>query len=489
MDTLRDEEFHNYAYPYILRTNFAAFAHRGHFACIRGRLFTGTNTMTCSVPSCRTARWKDQKAGHLHATASRKVAFRLSCATSIRAGSLSDGKYCLHELRTRSRRKACARQSKHHAGSFYTSIFETRLADDRRAVSDFSTTAGGCRLGVSLGGAMTGRGGNLLIMDDLQKPEDALSDVRRAASNARYSDTVMSGLNNKETDAMVLVMQRLHANDMAGYAMDLEDWEVLSFPAIAVEDQAIPFQSPYGPAVYRRSVGELLDAKRESRATLDTLRAAMGEANFEAQYQQNPQPPSGLWVKRDWIQFHPLSEYPTEFEAIYQSWDTATKAEQTSDFSACITVGLAGEHFWVLDVFRERLLFPDLERAVLRLAAKFKVVRVLIEDTQSGSSLIQDLRHKGVGNIVAVKADSDKVMRLRSQTPKFEGGFVHMSLETPGCDELVRELTGFPNGKYDDQVDAIVHALANVDKVIPNFARFIKNSLRDSRRNQSVHGR
>src|SRR5262249_54283594 len=187
----------------------------------------------------------------------------------------------------------------------------------------------------------------------------------------------------------------------------------------------------------------------------------MTEYNFAAQYQQDPQPPSGLIVRRDWLRFYKPNESAKNFEQIVQSWDTANKATELSDYSVCTTWGLEGERLYLLDVFRRKMEFPELKRTVREVAGLWKATVVLIEDKASGTQLIQELRADNFSLAQAAPAgDGDKVMRLRAQTAKIEGGFVLFPTAAPWLELYLLELTTFPNSKNDDQADSTVNALA-----------------------------
>jgi len=187
----------------------------------------------------------------------------------------------------------------------------------------------------------------------------------------------------------------------------------------------------------------------------------MTEYNFAAQYQQDPQPPSGNIVKRKWLKFYGPNDKPERFDQVIQSWDTANKDTELSNYSVCTTWGVKRQHLYLLDVFRRKVDFPSLKRAVLDLARLHKPRLVLVEDKASGTQLIQELR---AGHFSIVKEapamDGNKIMRLNSQTAKIEGGFVLFPMEAHWLEAYLAELTSFPNSKYDDQVDSTVFALA-----------------------------
>jgi predicted phage terminase large subunit-like protein len=347
------------------------------------------------------------------------------------------------------------------SSAFYQALFDTRLSKGREAVSDFETTSGGYRLSTSVGGVLTGRGADLIIIDDPMKADDAQSDTRRTSVNEWHDNTLRSRLNHQEEGAIILVMQRLHADDLVDHVQQSEAWEVLSFPAVAEQDETYNIVTPYGRKFFYRKEGDILQPTLLSAATLESARRGMTEYNFVAQYQQNPQPPSGIIVKREWLKFYTPGERPESFDVSVQSWDTANKDSELANYSVCTTWGLKENHLYLLNVFRRKLNFPELKRAVREQAECFRAEVVLVEDKASGTSLIQELQFEGFSSIQAAPAlDGDKIMRLRAQTAKIEGGFMLLPKEAPWRDAYVHELISFPNAKHDDQVDSTVFALA-----------------------------
>jgi len=344
--------------------------------------------------------------------------------------------------------------------AWYQQVFAARLAD-RQAVHDFTTTAKGGRMSTSVGGVLTGRGADVIIIDDPLKPDEALSEPRRSAVNDWFDNTLLSRLNNKETGAIVLIMQRLHQDDLVGHVLEQGPWEVLRFPAIAEEDERHEIGGLLGEAPFIRRRGEPLHNARESLATLATIRSAISDYNYQAQYQQSPTPVEGMLVKADWIRYYEPSERPPAFTRIVQSWDTANKANELADFSVCTTWGLFERRFYLLDVIRERLNFPELERRVRGQAQAWPGCTILIEDKASGTQLIQTLQEERLWGVTAYKAPpgADKIMRLHAQTSLFENGLVYLPTQAPWLPDYLTELLSFPGSRKDDQVDSTTQAL------------------------------
>jgi predicted phage terminase large subunit-like protein len=347
------------------------------------------------------------------------------------------------------------------SSSFFRDLFpETVLSPDKQSVNDFMTTSRGFRMSTSVGGVLTGRGADIIILDDILKPDDASSETRLRAANEWYFNTLLSRLNSKDNGVIILVMQRLHQGDLVGEVMEREPWEVLSLPAIAQQDESHLIESRFGNSTFARKAGEALHPERDTVETYRKIRETVGEYNFQSQYQQSPMAREGGLIKTAWIKYREPHEWPKRFDYVLQSWDTANKSGERNDYSVCTTWGLYDGNFYLIDVYRKKPIFPELKRVVLELFRKYCVDKVLVEDKGSGTSLIQELK----SNIWCLKAytpnhGSDKLMRLDAQSIKFESGRVYLPSQAPWLDEYVREITGFPGSKYDDQVDATSQAL------------------------------
>lgn len=341
---------------------------------------------------------------------------------------------------------------------WYGGLFSTRLSQ-RQAVSEFMTEARGVRLATSVGGVLTGRGGDFIIIDDPLKPEEAVSETRRNAVNEWYQNTLYSRLNNKTTGCIIIIMQRLHEDDLVGHVLQQGDWKVLRFPAIAVEDETHFVQTLNGTRTVRRLAGQALHPERESLEMLQDVRRILGEYNFAGQYQLEPAPLGGGMVKLGWFQFYKVGEEPAEFDLVFQSWDTAVKVTQLSSCSVCTTWGVKNGNLYLLHVLRRRMEYPQLKRVVLEQATRFNAATVLIEDKSSGTELIQELIPAGLHAVKRYQPQDNKKMRLNSVTSVIENGLVHLPEKAEWLADYLHELTTFPNGKFDDQCDSTSQAL------------------------------
>ncbi|HXR18019.1 MAG TPA: phage terminase large subunit [Terriglobales bacterium] len=343
--------------------------------------------------------------------------------------------------------------------SFYQDLFSTRLSPQRQAVEEFVTTRQGFRLSTSTGGVLTGRGANFIIIDDPLKPDDAFSDTQRKAVNDWFDQTLYSRLSNKTNGCIILIMQRLHEDDLVGHVLGVEPWKVIRFPAIAEEDETHLTQSPYGTRRFQRCAGEALHPEREPLEVLKHVREVPGEYNFGGQYQQAPTPLGGGMVKAEWFKIYTEASLPATFEMTFQSWDTANKPAELSDYSVCTTWGVKEKHAYLLHVVRKRLGYPELKRVVREHAEAFSPQTILIEDKASGTQLIQELVSEGVHAIQKYEPTMDKVMRMHSVTSTIENGFLHFPDKASWLPEYRHELTSFPKGEYDDQADSTSQAL------------------------------
>jgi predicted phage terminase large subunit-like protein len=342
--------------------------------------------------------------------------------------------------------------------AWYQRLFGTRLSTTRSAVPEFLTTQNGYRLSVSVGGALTGRGADLIIIDDPMKPEEALSDTQRKNVNDWYDNTLYSRQNHKGQSGIILIMQRLHEDDLVGHLLQQEPWEVVSLPANAQADETYAVETPLGPRVFHRSEGDILHPARESEETLLRIRETLGEYHFACQYQQTPAPFGGGMIKPEWFNRFDLVD-PPAFDRIIQSWDTANKPTELSDYSVCTTWGQKKNDIFLLHVLRRRMDYPDLKRAVKEQADRYNPQTILIEDKASGTQLIQELIQDGEYAVTKYEPQGDKIMRAHAQTAMIENGFVFVPNQASWLAEYLHELETFPKGRYDDQVDSTSQAL------------------------------
>jgi predicted phage terminase large subunit-like protein len=321
-----------------------------------------------------------------------------------------------------------------------------RLVNDAASMRQFSTTAGGSYYAVGRGGAITGRGADLLLIDDpLKDYEEARSEVTRRALYEWYAGVAYTRL--QPGAAIVLISTRWHEDDLAGRLLRQsggEGWEVLNLPAIAEKDESF------------RRAGEALWPGRFPLQILEQTRRVLGGAVWAALYQQRPSAAEGGVFKRQWWASY---REPPHFNRIVQSWDTAYKSGSENDFSVCTTWGVAENGYYLLSCWRGRLEFPALKRQMVLLASEYSPTVILVEDKASGQSLIQELKYETALPIRPVAVDRDKVARTQAVTPLIEAGKVFLPESAPWLADFLDELAAFPTGVHDDVVDSVTQAL------------------------------
>lgn len=343
---------------------------------------------------------------------------------------------------------------------WYRELFpRTIISAKRSAAYDFETMVGGGRLATSVTGTITGRGGDIIILDDVIKPDEADSDTVREAVNEWYKRTLASRLDDKASGAIICVMQRLHQYDLAGTMLETGKFRQLSLPAIAQTDELI--QLTRGRSHLRR-VGDVLHPQRESLEVLEEIRAEMGSRAFAAQYQQDPVPALGNILKAAWFRSYGKLANAPGGGMVVQCWDTASKAGLQNDWSVCVTAIVVGKFVYVIDVFRKRMEFPELKAQAIRLARLYRARVLLVEDQSSGIALIHELRkypEAGVPVPIARKTEGDKISRVEGISAMVEAGQLLLPDEAPWVAEFKSELLGFPSARFDDQTDAVAQLL------------------------------
>ena len=252
---------------------------------------------------------------------------------------------------------------------------------------------------------------------------------------------------------------------MTGFVTSQSDeWEVLNLAAIAEVDEVIPISDT---KAHRRRVGEALSPVREPLSVLENMKVQLGSDAFSAQYQQMPVPPGGAIIKRHWIKRYAELPLQRECSLILQSWDTASKGGPENDFSVCTTWFISHSGRWYLiDVWRKRVDYPELKAAVRSLSSEHAANRVLVEDTGAGTSLVQELLGE-VDGILAVKPDCDKTTRMSVVSAKFESGLVFLPERAPWLADFEAELFAFPGSRHDDQCDSVSQALRDDNCGLP----------------------
>lgn len=336
----------------------------------------------------------------------------------------------------------------------YKDIFPgVGLQADSKAAGRWNTNKGGEYFAIGVGGAVTGKGADLLIIDDPHSEQEAAL----AATNPEVYDKVYEWYTSgprqrlQPGGAIVIVMTRWGLRDLTGQVVKNslqrggDEWEVIEFPAI------LPSGNPLWPEFW--SLDELSALKEE-----------LPNSKWQAQYQQQPTSEEGAIVKREWWKVWEKDD-PPRCDFIIQSWDTAYETTNRSDFSACTTWGVwttdEGEtNIILLDAYKARLEFYELKKKVLELHKEYEPDALIVEKKVSGISLYQELRRMGVPvSEFTPSKGNDKITRLNSVSDIIQSGRVWVP-NTRWAEELIDEVAAFPAGEHDDYVDATTLALA-----------------------------
>ena len=337
----------------------------------------------------------------------------------------------------------------------YSSIFPNlALQADSKAAGRWNTSKGGDYFAIGVGGTVTGKGADVLIIDDPHSEQEAAM----AASNPDIYDKVFEWYTSgprqrlQPGGSIVVVMTRWAQRDLTGQVLKSaaqrsgEEWEVIEFPAI------LPSGRPLWPQFW-------------SLEELTALREELPNAKWQAQYQQNPVGNESAIVKRDWWKWWDKDEPPI-CDYILQSWDTAFEKTQRADYSAGTTWGIFNceednfaPNIILLNTYKKRVEFPELKRDVLREYKEYEPDSLIVEKKASGAPLIYDLRAMGIPvQEYTPSKGQDKIARLNSVSDIIASGKVWVP-QTRWAEELVDEVAAFPSGEHDDLVDATTLAL------------------------------
>jgi predicted phage terminase large subunit-like protein len=337
----------------------------------------------------------------------------------------------------------------------YNAIFPNlALQQDSKAAGRWNTSKGGDYFAIGVGGTVTGKGADVLIIDDPHSEQEAAM----AASNPDIYDKVYEWYTSgprqrlQPGGAIVIVMTRWAARDLTGQVLKSaaqrsgEEWEVIEFPAI------LPSGNPVWPQFW-------------SKEELEALREELPNSKWQAQYQQNPIGNESAIVKRDWWKWWEKDDPPV-CDYVLQSWDTAFEKSQRADYSAGTTWGIFNceednfaPNIILLNTYKKRVEFPELKRDVLREYNEYEPDSLIVEKKASGAPLIYDLRAMGIPvQEYTPGKGQDKIARLNSVSDIIASGKVWIP-QTRWAEELIDEIAAFPSGEHDDLVDATTLAL------------------------------
>lgn len=344
----------------------------------------------------------------------------------------------------------------------YQEIFpDVSLATDSKAAGRWNTNKGGTYFAVGVGGAMTGKGADLLIIDDPHSEQEAITAEGNPDIYHKTYSWYTSGPRQRlqPGGAIILIMTRWSKLDLTAQVlkksaeMGGEQWEVIEFPAILNEGEED--EKALWPGFWKLE-------------ELKAVKAALRPSQWNAQYMQNPTSEEGALIKRDyWNKWE--SDKPPVVEAVIVSMDTAFEATERADYSACTTWGLfmhpdqSGKlvpNLILLDAWRAKLEFPELKATTLEHVKQWQPDMFIVEKKASGGALIPELRRGGISvtDFTPTRATGDKIVRINSITDIFRSGII-WAPEEPWAYEVVEECAAFPNGEHDDWVDCVYLAV------------------------------
>jgi predicted phage terminase large subunit-like protein len=329
---------------------------------------------------------------------------------------------------------------------------------------------GGWRVATSIGGKIIGNHADFAIIDDPSKPLDVQLHPKKTLEKAkrwRYG-TLPTRFRNAKRRCVVLIMQRLHEDDLAGQALR-KGVRALILPMRFDPARAHP-KDP------RKVAGELLWLERFPEEALRPIEDDLGPRQTASQMQQQPAPDDGIVFKRGWFKYY--REAPAVFDMMFQSWDCTFKDLDSSDFVVGQVWGVRGGEFYLLDQTRERMTFTETLHAIEALTRKWpKAIAKLIEDKANGTAVIDTLKRK-VSGIIAVNPEGGKAARASAISPLYEAGNVYHPHPdvAPWIGAFEEELVGFPTTKNDDQVDGTSQALHYARMKVRSYAAAAKKA-------------
>lgn len=333
---------------------------------------------------------------------------------------------------------------------WYRKVFpKTVIAKGSNEKAKFVTTEQGFRMATSVYGTLTGEGADVLIIDDPLTPIQAVSSVKRQKVNDWFEQTFSTRLNDKKKGVILIIMQRLHQDDLSGYLLQKNYWSSLILPAICEQDTCFSF----GNFSHNFMRNEFLNPRREGHSEIERAKEELGSYGFNAQYQQAPLNVNSGIIKAEWIKRY--SSMPTDYQLCYQSWDCAVSISVHADYSACTTWAVLNKELYLIDVFHAQLDFISLKNKVVNMHEMYKPAAVIIENKASGIPLIQELISATTVPATKYLPKCDKENRLLMIANLFESGKVLLPKNSAWLAEFEQELFLFPNASHDDMVDSM----------------------------------
>ena len=332
----------------------------------------------------------------------------------------------------------------------YQKVFKTKLREDSQAAGKWETAQGGEYYAAGVGSAITGRGADLLIIDDPHSEQDAMNSQALERTYEWYTSGPRQRL--QPGGSIIVIMTRWNEKDLTGRLLGAQkevkadQWEIIEFPAI------MPSGDPVWPEYWKLE-------------DLESVKASIPLSKWNAQYMQNPTSEEGALIKREWWKPWEDDELPP-LEHVIQSYDTAFMKKQTADYSAITTWGVFRPseddppNLILVDMIKGRYEFPELRRIALEQYGYWNPETVIIEGKASGLPLTYELRKMGIPVInFTPSKGNDKHTRVNAVSPMFESGLIWAPKEMEFAQEVIEECAAFPYGDHDDLVDSMTQAL------------------------------
>jgi predicted phage terminase large subunit-like protein len=347
----------------------------------------------------------------------------------------------------------------------YKAYWKIRITSDQNTKGKFENIAGGFRKSTSTGGTITGQGGNVIIIDDPVNPKQVASEVERKSANDHFDFTLSTRLNNTENDLFIIVMQRIHEDDLVGHVISKNPnrWELISIP-VDTEGSITP------PELVANYKDGLMFPERYSKEYINNMQITMGSYQFACQYRMITAPPEGGILKRRYFQI--LSELPRneKNEPLPLIWkftvDGAYTEKTQNDPSAILSFAEWNNNIIIRNVESVWKEFPDLMEYIVYFCTNNgyeKSSAVYIEPKASGQSAVQTLKKYTNLNVIADKPPTnDKITRVNSISAFAEAGRIYL-LQGGWNDSFIFQCTNFPNARHDDEVDCLCMAINKLE--------------------------
>lgn len=333
-----------------------------------------------------------------------------------------------------------------------------RLSTDQNVKTEFSNNYRGVMLATSIGGGQLGRGGHRVVIDDPHNTKNYLSDDQRETDVRIFKQGYSTRLDDKQRGAIVIVMQRLHEQDLSAHCLAL-GYRHLKLENPCAEDTTLVTRRG---TRYDRKAGELLSPEREGLKDIATMRVTLGPFAFAGQYSQTPSPAGGVIFQRDW--WEEYRELPANLDSVAISIDCAFKALEDSDFVCAMVGGWKGANCYLIERTMERLTFGGTKALIKQLHARYpKAAAIYVEDKANGPAVIDDLKD-AIPGLIAVDPQGGKIARAHSVSGTVEAGNVYLPQYLdefgnviPGRDwvaEFIDKAAKFPKVANDDDIDA-----------------------------------